>query len=306
VSHDSLPESLELPLEGLPQVFRGYDRQAAEELFAAAKSRYRELFEERQALQRRVESLERASAESEQRLSAELERLRVELDAQREREEVLKDELEKTNRALATHERRELVVGEMLEGAKRTAAKLKADARAEASKTLKKSREREADLTRGAKEAMQSARKQAAKIRADARAEAKKRLEQARTRDAERHRQAEERLTQMQEAYAHLEQAADRFRNDLSDLLLEALAGLGLPRPDAAETTDRTAPGAEATDNVEQPGVGAVGSPGPPLEAAALASSLAEFIRARVQGHSGHESEEESSPRISRPSRARR
>jgi chromosome segregation ATPase len=71
-------------------------------------------------------------------------------------EELLKREAELEERCrlaehdLAAHQRRELIVAEILDSAKRRADKIKADARSEASKTLKKARERRIELLESA------------------------------------------------------------------------------------------------------------------------------------------------------------
>jgi cell division septum initiation protein DivIVA len=147
------PKLVDVSVESLPQVFRGYDRAATRKLLEELREINWNLLRERADVEQRLHVMEGACStlsDSERHLNDELTRMKVAHDALGIREHALRSELEAARREVARFENRELLLTNMLESAKRTSERLRADARAEASKALKKAREREAEMLRRA------------------------------------------------------------------------------------------------------------------------------------------------------------
>ncbi len=147
------PKLVDVSVESLPQVFRGYDRAATRKLLEELREINWNLLRERADLEQRLHSVEEACStlsDTERHLNDELTRMKVAHDALGLREHALRSELEAAQREVARFENRELLLTNMLESAKRTSERLKSDARAEASKALKKAREREEQMLRRA------------------------------------------------------------------------------------------------------------------------------------------------------------
>lgn len=165
----ALPERKleEVSVDSLPQVFRGYDRAATRKLLDDLREVNGNLLRERVELERTLAAAEDARSEldqSQQRLSADLERMRTEYDALAAREQGLRSDLDVARKEIARFERRELLLTGMVEAAKRTSERMKSDAREEATKALKKARERQVEMLRRAESEVSRAARERARL----------------------------------------------------------------------------------------------------------------------------------------------
>jgi chromosome segregation ATPase len=131
---------------------------------ARVRASYEELLNERESLGARLDSTREAYAqlraefrESKQRFEQELAAASAELEALHGRGQVLGERLQVAERELSAYRKREVLLTKMLESAKHMAAEIQTDARTEAGKTLKKAREREADILKKAERVLKSA-----------------------------------------------------------------------------------------------------------------------------------------------------
>ena len=143
----------DVSLRNVPHSLWGFQREATTRLVEQLRSAQQALQTERVELRARIGRLEEAclhSGDSERRLTAELEEMRSERDRLRTREQVLEVELHATKRELGRLDSREALLGQMFDTARRMSYEMRAEARLDAEKTLKKAREREAATRRQA------------------------------------------------------------------------------------------------------------------------------------------------------------
>jgi chromosome segregation ATPase len=261
-----------------------YDIAAVDRKLEELDTFYRELYRAREELEQRLARAEEALknvGRSEHLPMGSMDQLRAELAEAEQREQALREKMSRLGPELAKYQRRELLIEELSRSSSQAAMQIRSEARDEATKLLKKAKEREIDLTRSAERSLQAAERTAAaaeqtasRLRRDAEAQASAIVAAARERETQLLQETKNELARAEADRRELRTVWSELRDGLSQMVW-ALGRLQTTVGDDAEADAQAADGPDDRSQARPPADVA--------ETAASLTSLADAIKARVQ-----------------------